>query len=373
MIRKKYRRLPWAYQAIILFLLGCSGENAETVNQQNLLSLENSENENEAEPEASIIRDYEDGDPITNRLATRLDKIDRRVSSTSQTPRRGTSPLKTLEPLVIGEAVDADDYPWQIGLSIRLGADGWRCGGVLVTQSIILTAAHCVDAADAQDFSVVRRLKATSISVYHGNRFFGTGSVLALDTKFGVVIHSRWKVDRRPMAFDLAILKLASPISGATPAPLQTADLVDRGAVVSGWGYYDSSSQLSDRLRAATVNLINNQSCSAQLRPNDRAYLSETIVCATSKVADACSGDSGGPLVIGSKTRPQTIGIVSWGPPVICGTPGPAQSLIGGYTKSAAVGKWVATKTNAPESLTSAAPDPLFKIEPVSIAPGIDR
>ena len=97
-----------------------------------------------------------------------------------------------------------------------------------------------------------------------------------------------------------------------------------------------------------------------------RPYVNETTICTVDEKRDACSGDSGGPLVIGSRVRPQLVGVVSWGPPRKCSQPGPNGTLVGGYAWSHAIADWVIEQTGDASLVTTIAGDPLM---PVPVEP----
>lgn len=314
--------------------------------------------------------DLAPGDEVTNRLA-------------NQAPaRRPTgrwighllSSLFGSKPQVVGVAVSASEYPWQVALRISANGKAWRCGGILISPIYVLTAAHCLDAADVSDRSKIKRVRSANIELFHGSREYARGSLYPADPAWGPLINPGWKLNAAaPFAGDAALIRLVQPILGPTVAPIQVSPTFGPKAVVSGWGRFDSSNQPSSVLRAVAIPLIDNMTCTSHL-PAERRYLvSDTSLCAESPRADSCKGDSGGPLVVGSRRSPQTIGIVSWGPSESCGLAGPNGTLIGGYTRAAAIASWVRGVTGDPATQTSAPPEPLFSVIPIAVGGGVDR
>jgi secreted trypsin-like serine protease len=310
-----------------------------------------------------VIQSWKAGDPVGNPLASLADP------ASAPEGRRGLSPD------VVGPEVESQDYPWQVGIRVETGGagGGWRCGGILISPRFVLTAAHCLDAADYNDYSIVRRVAPQMVTVFHGDRVFGQGTSRAADPAWVPIIHPKWKTDQsKPFAFDVGLIRLQQPIANATLAPLQSAAINSGSGVVSGWGRFDSSNIPSQTLRAAAVPLIDNATCKAHLPANAKAYVTDVALCAESTTNDACAGDSGGPLVIGSRSAPQTIGVVSWGPSGHCTFRGPNNTMVGGYARAAAVVDWVRSSTGDPNTVTSAAPQRLMSVNPIS-GTGVDR
>jgi hypothetical protein len=274
-----------------------------------------------------------------------------------------------------GPLVDSVDYPWQVGLVIAKNGKWYQCGGTLVTPQYVLTAAHCLDQRDSQSDPSQQPVAPQDIEIYHGTTTFGAGPKLAADLNWQPQLHPKWKSNfqSKKFLYDAALIRLAQPIAGTTVAPVRTAPVSVTNAIVSGWGRFSQTSGVSADLRAVTVTTVDNSACAAQLPPPEKGWVDAVTLCTRTPRDDACSGDSGGPLVIGSRTRPQLVGVVSWGLPLPCAVPGPSGALIGAYTRASAIAAWVASATGDPRSVTNATPEPLMSLNPKPQAGGINQ
>jgi secreted trypsin-like serine protease len=241
--------------------------------------------------------------------------------------------------IVGGGTASVSTYPWQAAVVDSIaqspGQDAHQrqfCGGSLLTSRIVVTAGHCV-AADDPDCSVLCAVNdpggdgTTKVDPNDVDVVLGRSTLS--DTSHGVeypvsavVVQSNYngnyQGDGVPR-YDVAYLVLSSP-SGQTPIKIAGNDegaLWDAGstAEISGWGSTSESGDTVDTLRAATVGVIADSTCSS-----GGVYGSDfdagTMLCAGSLSGgvDSCFGDSGGPLeapLQGGGYR--LIGITGWG------------------------------------------------------------
>ena len=60
-----------------------------------------------------------------------------------------TLPLENTGPsdvrIINGENATLGQFPWQVGLYLGFDDTVWFCGGSIISENWILTAAHCLD------------------------------------------------------------------------------------------------------------------------------------------------------------------------------------------------------------------------------------
>ena len=47
--------------------------------------------------------------------------------------------------IVGGQETEVNEYPWQVGISSATSSTNFFCGGSIVSDKWVLTAAHCID------------------------------------------------------------------------------------------------------------------------------------------------------------------------------------------------------------------------------------
>ncbi|MDK1472538.1 serine protease [Streptomyces sp. 549] len=187
------------------------------------------------------------------------------------------------------------------------------CGGSLVNQHVVMTAAHCVEGMKPKDLQVAVGRTVLSRT--------GQGQVREIRKSSGagdpggIVIHPRYT--KGADAYDIAFLELAKPVTGVRPVQLPTVgtdSLIRPGAkaTVAGWGNTDTGMpHFPDRLRQVKVPLLSHDECKIAYKEYNR----QVNVCAGVAGKDSCQGDSGGPLFrpVPGREGVFQIGVVSWG------------------------------------------------------------
>lgn len=232
----------------------------------------------------------------------------------------GAAPGRSVDPLAHGA-------PWQVELFMpNVASDytaaelqekplwAWRhqCGGALIADGWVLTAAHCVD---PKRLSWGYRVRLGSQRLTAEDR----GRTYLIDR---FVRHAGYDYANKESPDDIALVhfKADSHTDDTKPAhfapirlngSLRTDNIVAAGEalIITGWGK-DENGNFQDKLQEGITSAV---ACDGTALAG-RTDASE--ICAEGK-SDACQGDSGGPLILASG-EPVLVGIVSWG--VGCGT-----------------------------------------------------
>ncbi|CAG0893911.1 unnamed protein product [Darwinula stevensoni] len=213
--------------------------------------------------------------------------------------------------IVNGEEAGKGEFPWHVGITYK---GRFYCGGAVINDRYVLTAAHCVYGINSNRLGIVARE-------------FDRGNPNDLDTLVlkpqRIVIHPNFVRDT--FENDVAVVRLdrALPLSGTGEVPpvcLPGASdihnaFVNETGVVTGWGRVLESGQTSKTLQKVGVPIMSNDDCKTKTSYEAKEIL-DSMMCAGYKEGgkDACQGDSGGPLHWKSPSGKQyLVGIVSWG------------------------------------------------------------
>lgn len=209
--------------------------------------------------------------------------------------------------IIGGSPIDITAAPWQVLLRIN---GTTQCGGAVIADTWLLTAAHCVSGVGAGQ-----------IEAYIGATDQNRLSRDRLAPVSQVIVHPNW--NSSTYSNDLALIGLAAPLAFSPSVQQVALPLVQDAnawpasgeqATISGWGSTTPSGASSALLRAATVQILSAPS-EAKCGEYGASYVPGNHVCAGMPQGgvDACQGDSGGPLTVAYNGTPVLAGIVSSG------------------------------------------------------------
>lgn len=236
-----------------------------------------------------------------------------------------------------------------------LGAQPWEakhiCGGALIADDWVITAAHCVTPAQVrQGMEVV--LGEHNIASPSPGRVFKVNRVVYHE---GYYDTATWrKLDM--YKHDIALLHIARSDGGQRSdkfetVPLFSGDLPTTETFLStlGWGVVSNAQDLQATRNAgsavlfrADVKLLDRKACNLIMRQNEGRpsdlldRINGYVVCGGQTNSKACKGDSGGPVIF-TNGPARLVGIVSWTKANSCGN----KNKPGVYTWIRPYRKWI--------------------------------
>ncbi|XP_050344614.1 trypsin-4-like [Nymphalis io] len=217
--------------------------------------------------------------------------------------------LKYYPRIVGGSITDIEQVPYQAGLVITiLFVLTSMCGGSLISNTRVLTAAHCYTDGI---------LTAQSITVVLGSNTIFTGGHRIATTD--IAVHPNWTPSNA--ANDIAVIYLPSPVitsTGIQPIVLPSADQLGNdfngfNALASGYGLTRDGGSIptSQRLSSVNLSVITNAQCTAVYGTD---FVHASNICTSGEGGrGTCQGDSGGPLAVNIAGRQVLIGVTSYG------------------------------------------------------------
>ncbi|XP_067626643.1 trypsin-1-like [Eurosta solidaginis] len=213
--------------------------------------------------------------------------------------------INTFHRIVGGMETELHEYPW---MAMLLRSGDFYCGGSLINDQYVLTAAHCVRGFNR---------RVVSVRLLSHNRTDGRVSTIdrQLDT---IIVHEDYS--SRNIDNDIALLRFTKPVK--LSEPLKPVCLAEAGktyegeiAVVTGWGSVKEGGYIADSLQEVQVPVMSQEDCRKSKYGADR--ITDNMLCAGYPEGgkDSCQGDSGGPLHVGNNATGSyhLAGIVSWG------------------------------------------------------------
>lgn len=271
-------------------------------------------------------------------------------------------------PYVVG-GVDSKalELPWQVYIEIDKNGSRYACGGTLITDTWVVTAAHCLSDNDSR--VLFTAVDSSQVTVYSGGIDRSNSGNQSANTLANLIVHPDYS--QVTNTNDIALLQLSAPAA----SPAQAIKLMDNtlqgyandefdaatanNLLVSGWGRTSTDgSQSTDILQKSAVTGISDDRCAISWRWVGREA---NYICANAINRGSCNGDSGGPLIWQDKSATsdrdlgyRLAGVVSFGHADQCAK----NDTPDVYTEVSTYRQWLVDTIDL--SGRYQAPDPLF-------------
>ncbi len=201
-------------------------------------------------------------------------------------PREDSCACSAANRIVGGEQASKGQFPWQAALVSVGGKQPW-CGGSLLSENWVVTAAHCTFDENSNN---------PSLEVLLGAHNWKRNRPRAQRRK-AIQIINHPDYNPNTLENDISLIKLDSPVnckkrvSGVCLATSQP--LAGTNVTVSGWGTLKSGGSQPKKLMHVTVPVVGHSQCNNWYG----GQIDEpSMICAGLKEGgkDSCQGDSGG-------------------------------------------------------------------------------
>ncbi|XP_073836508.1 serine protease 3-like [Musca autumnalis] len=227
-----------------------------------------------------------------------------------------------------GKTASSGQFPYQVGLSLKTSSGSFWCGGSLIGNTWVLTAAHCTDGV-------------TSATVYLGSTTRTVADVTHTVSSSAIHQHTGYKSST--LANDISLIKIPSTSYTSKikaiklPAVASSYSTYSGSyAIASGWGRTSDTGSVASSLNYARLQVITNTVCASTYGTS--VVTSNTICVSTPSGTSTCQGDSGGPLALESSEL--LIGVTSFVSSAGCASGAPA-----GFVRVTSYLDWIKSKT----------------------------
>merc|ERR1712055_834509 len=201
-------------------------------------------------------------------------------------PGHPVNDLGNGDKIVGGEDARRGEFPWQVMLTWGLGGS-LMCGGSLLSDRMVVTAAHCCDQMTPSDFGVV----VGAFMLYETDPDEASFNVK------NVIMHEEYNGQTKEN--DICLLELdgaadlSSPNIGTIQLPLEGEEY-EPGTMctVTGWGATSEGGSLGRILQKVDIPLVSDNDCQFAYIFNE---ITDSMMCAGFDEGgkDSCQGDSG--------------------------------------------------------------------------------
>ncbi|XP_077990430.1 transmembrane protease serine 9-like isoform X2 [Glandiceps talaboti] len=196
--------------------------------------------------------------------------------------------------IVGGTEATRGEWPWQVSLAEI--NNGHSCGASLLSDTLLVTAAHCFEEPTTHELIDDPRLWSASIGMID---LTDESNIISRRVK---AIHIHPEYNPPEDDYDIAMVELLRPVDltdNIQTICLPPPDMQFRPGTecfVTGWGATSENGFGSDVLLEASLPIVTNEVCQEK---HQSLAITPRMLCAGFDLGgkDSCQGDSGGPFV----------------------------------------------------------------------------
>lgn len=208
----------------------------------------------------------------------------------------------------------AESFPWHVSIYVLQGTGNFQfwCGATLISEAVVITAAHCVWGIAVNS---IRLVMGTTETHYNES----DDSVYSFAKHFlvkHIILHPLYLDKYGNYGSDIALLEIDEIVEfteNILPVCIdwELDDITSHLSHQSlGWVMglgVNENQEYSNRLRVTSLPVVSNKQCIAKQKQDFRKFVTFTTFCAGwENGTGVCNGDSGGGLVF------QTTGTDRW-------------------------------------------------------------
>ncbi|XP_050077993.1 CLIP domain-containing serine protease B15 [Anopheles maculipalpis] len=251
--------------------------------------------------------------------------------------------------IYFGEETERGEHPWAALLFYNVGRNRTvpKCGGALVSERYVITAAHCTVDKPNWKLLYVRFNEFNTSSPDNCTTVENDEVICREDYAVETITpHPDYDMYNISRPNDICILRLASdvtfndyvrPICLPFDLAIQQLPVADEIFTVTGWGETEER-RPSDVQKHVDLPGLENEACNSVYAVANVTLTDRQLCIGGLNGSDSCRGDSGGPLMREVGGGWYLVGVVSFGAR-FCGT----QNLPGVYTNIAKYLDWMET------------------------------
>ncbi|CAG5118539.1 unnamed protein product [Candidula unifasciata] len=204
-------------------------------------------------------------------------------------------------------------HPHQASIQVNNNGD-WHhmCGGSLIADNKVLTAAHCLEGQTASKM----RVEFGTVTLFDASN--GYEQIVSVSS---FVIHADYNPNSAGIPNDIGLIYLSSTVT--LNEHVQIATLAPSGSsfdntkcFISGFGFTSKSGPVSPQLLEVKLTQLTTDDCASRW-PEENINIKHICIFDDSETdpttrPGACMGDSGGPMMCGD-TFEYLAGVTSWG------------------------------------------------------------